>query len=103
MSEHYDGEERRSAGRSDWTSLSAWADAVKQVGIPGAIAIGLVYVGATQVPKIVTQLEVLTVEVRATQGLIREHIAQQEKILQVSRRTCWLAASDDAGRKSCYE
>lgn len=102
--ETYVGHDRRLIGpRNDWTSLSAWAEAVKTVGIPGAIAIGLVYAGATQVPKIVTKLEVLVVEVQATRELVREHINQQERILRVTQRTCWLAAKDDEGRKSCYE
>ena len=96
-------EPRVNGGNGEWTSLKAWANAIGVVGIPGAIALFVVYLGATQLPKLVTAVETAIVEVRRTQDLIREHSMQTDKLIWVARQTCWNAAKDDDARRKCYD
>ena len=101
----YTGPERRNGNGNgkDWTSLKAWAQAIGVVGIPGAIAIGLVYVGATQLPMLVRQIDVLTLEVRQNRDAIREHDAHVQMLVRIAQKACMNSAKDDAARQSCFD
>ena len=90
--------------------LKAWASAIGVVGIPGAIAIFLVYVGATEVPRLARGVEQSLVESRQTRELLEEQIELTKTMLQVVRWTCAAAAvnqktpeAQQAARDKCYE
>lgn len=88
----------------DWTSLRAWAQAIGYIGIPGAIAIGLVYVGATEIPRLARQQQEILSEIR----LSREQQTQQNELLnsliRISQRTCSNAAGkDENARQKCFD
>lgn len=104
-SERYTGPERRNGnGSNEWTSLSAWAKAIGIVGIPGAIAIFLVYAGAQTLPQISKTLEVLVTEVRQLEKLQSENIELSKRIIRISERTCSNAAGkDDNARQRCFD
>lgn len=98
------GENGNGKGGGDWTALRAWADAIARVGIPGAIALFVVYLGATQLPKLVIAVETAIVEVRLTRDLLREHMLQTERQTRILQQTCWNAAHGDiVSQRKCYE
>ena len=110
----FGGPDRRSAGprRADngngngngsWTSLKAWSTAIGVVGIPGAIAIFLVYLGGTRVPELerkIQSLEITSNRIVENQDKILTRI---ETMIRVSFRACSNAAKDDASRQRCFE
>ncbi len=87
----------------DWTSLKAWANAVGVVGIPGAIAFFLVYMGATYIPKMVSNMDVINVELQHSREVLREHIAQTDRLIRIIQRTCSNAAKDETARQRCFD
>jgi hypothetical protein len=102
----YYGVDRRttaSNNRGDWTSLKAWAQAIGIVGIPGAIAIFLVYVGAQQIPALVRGLDVVTLEVRKNGEALREHQASIQSLVRIAQKACMNAAKDDSARQNCFD
>lgn len=87
----------------DWTSLRAWANAIGIVGIPGAVTIFLVYLGGTELPKLVRTMEMNVIETRQNQALIREHIEQTNMLIRITQRTCSNAARDENARQGCFD
>lgn len=92
------------------TMLKQWANAIGVVGIPGAIAIFLVYVGATEIPKLSRGAEQAIAEARQTRALIEQQIEQTRQLIVITQRTCASAAllakteeQRDAARARCYE
>ena len=90
--------------------LKAWASAIGVVGIPGAIAVFLVYVGATEIPKLARGVEQSLVEARQTRELMEEQLEISKTLLQVTRWTCASAASlaktpeaQQMTRDKCYD
>jgi hypothetical protein len=99
----YKGTDRREYNGRDWTSLRAWAQAIGLIGIPGTIALYVVYIGATEIPKISQKLEVLVTETRQNRELIREHTQQMLVLTNIQRRTCSNAAKDEYARQRCFD
>lgn len=87
----------------DWMSLRAWSQAIGIIGIPGAIAIYLVYIGATQVPKLVVGQEASMARDAATQEKIKELIEVQNATLRTLQKICVSLAKDDDGRQRCFD
>jgi hypothetical protein len=85
------------------TALKAWANAIGIVGIPGSIAIFLVYIGATEIPKLVRTGELAVAEIRQTRDLLREHIEQTNMLIRVTQRTCSNSAKDENARQNCFD
>ena len=90
------------AGR-DWTSLKAWSQAVGFIGIPGTIAIFLVYVGATEVPRIARQQELLLQEIGKTQSKLDELISLTRTSIRIAQSSCLNSARDDNARQRCFD
>lgn len=108
QSTDYAGPDRRNGlgngNGNEWKSLTAWANAMRIVGIPGAIAIFLVYVGATEVPKLATAINVAITEIRLVHELFREHVDQTTHLIHIAERACRnaaKAAKDDYARDHC--
>jgi len=95
-------------GRSD--RIHIWARAIGMVGIPGVLAIGFGYVGATKIPAIERELVLQTVEAQQTRATIA---AGNEQLRQLNERVdrfiriaiigCQNAAKDDDARNRCLE
>lgn len=95
---------------SDSSMLKQWANAIGIVGIPGAIAIFLVYVGATEIPKLSRGVEQAIIESKQTQAMLERQIEQTQVLIAVTQRTCAsvavLAKTEEAkemAREKCYE
>lgn len=100
----YSGPERRNGiGNGDWTSLKAWANAIGIIGIPGAIAIYLVYIGATEMPKLVVNSSQAIVEIQKTRDTLRDHIVQTDILIRAIERTCVGVAKDSDARARCLD
>ncbi len=90
--------------RGDWTSLKAWANAIGIVGIPGAIAVFVVYMGATELPKLVKATEQAVVETRAMREVLEEQRDVLERLIRMTQRTCNNAAGkDENARQRCFD
>ena len=87
----------------DWTSLKAWASAIGVIGIPGTIAVFLVYIGATEIPKITRATDLAVVEIRANQRIMNEHTMQLDRILRMAQRICANTAKTDEQRERCFD
>lgn len=96
---HNDGGTRSSS----WTSPSEWGKFLKDIGIPGSIAIFLVYQGATEIPKIIRTMEQAVSEARQNREILNAHVQQTEKLIRVLQWTCWNAAKDENSRRSCFD
>lgn len=83
------------------TSLSAWSKAIKEVGIPGSIAVFVVYMLGSYVPQIVKLLDILIVEQRQTREAMREHDMRSEQVLRAVERLCWVIAETDVEKDKC--
>ena len=114
MAEPYTGTDRRHNGRDrrhgnsqnsgrDWTSLKAWAQAIGFVGIPGAIALFVVYIGATEIPKITRQQELHSVKLEQSLARGAYLIELTTTILRTTQRACSNAAKDEPARQKCFD
>ena len=86
-----------------WTSLKAWSQAIGIIGIPGAIAIFLVYVGATEIPKIARQQEQLHTAVQDNRARLAELAAIADDLTRHMQRICSNTAKDDDARQRCFD
>ena len=87
----------------DWSSLKAWASAIGVIGIPGTIAIFLVYIGATEVPRLTRQTDVAIAEIRTNQKIMQEHTMQLDPLIRMSQRICSNVAKTDDQRERCFD
>jgi hypothetical protein len=84
-------------------SISAWARAIAMVGIPGVIAIFLVYVGATEIPRIRMMVEENRKYTEFNRELLREHVAQNDELVRIVRWICVGVSKDDHDRRQCFQ
>ena len=87
----------------DWTSLRSWSQAIGIIGIPGAIAIFLVYVGATEIPKIARQQEQLQTAVNDNRARLAELNVIADDLMRHLQRICSNTAKDDDARQRCFD
>ncbi len=97
----YSGNGGNGDQKSNWKSPKEIAASIKEIGIPGAIAIFMVYMLATEIPKIARGLDRLVVEVQLNREQVDKHIEQMAEVVRVSRQGCRNAAKDDYARRSC--
>lgn len=90
-------------GNGGWTSLKAWSSAIGLVGIPGTIAIFLVYVGANRVPQIERQIEVLIVKQEEIIRNQEQLLVTLNEMIRVTQRACSNAARDENARQRCFD
>jgi len=98
--------DKRPNGREpqkDWTSLRAWSQAIGIIGIPGTIAIFLVYMGASEVPRLARQQELMLREIQATQAQIAELVDLTATLIRIAQRSCSNSAKDDNARQRCFD
>lgn len=95
----YSGADRRNGnGVLPW-----WVRAIAVVGIPGALALYLVYVGAQLAPRILATAEAAHSESIRTRELLREHIQSEEQMYRLLQRICSNAARGDDDRQRCFD
>jgi glutamine synthetase adenylyltransferase len=81
----------------------AWVRAAAVVGIPGLIAVFLVGVGATEIPRLSREIASSRQEVEVMQDLLREHIKQNDETLRLMRWICAGVAKTEPDRRQCFE
>lgn len=84
-------------------SISAWAKAVTMVGIPGVIAIFLVYVNATEIPRLAALMEETRKQTEFNRELLREHVSQNDEMLRLMRWVCVGVLKDENDKRQCFE
>jgi len=83
--------------------IKAWTQAIAIIGIPGAIAVYLVYMGSTELPNIRRQNETIIQEMRQTRERTEELIKLTNVMISIGQRICWNAAKDDNARQRCFD
>src|SRR5262245_42753575 len=92
-----------SNGDSTFVGLPLWSRVVAMVGIPGAIAFFLVYIGAMQVPRIAAALEGLHVEAAQIHVTLAAMQKEQEDTYRLLQRICSSIAKTDEERSRCFD
>ncbi len=87
-----------------WTNgLPIWARAITIIGVPSAIAIFLVWVGANDLPKIHLQVAQNALDIQRNTELLRE-LKNQNYIIQRSLvRICSNTAKSHDERQKCFD
>lgn len=99
ISPDYDGDDRRSPlGDLPW-----WVRAIAIIGVPSAIAVFLVYVGAMEVPKIKAEQIATKVEVVENQRLLALQAEQNAAIYRMLVRVCSNTSHTEDERQRCFE
>jgi len=80
-----------------------WVRAIAIIGIPGVLAIYLVYVGAQELPSIRRAAEQTEREVVANREVIRGLITQTDALQRTVQRICYNTAKTDAERDRCFD
>lgn len=100
----YEGPERcHDGGDGEGSGLVFWMRAVAVVGIPGAIAIFLVYVGATEIPKIARQTQQNHDAMMRMQEMSQQHSEHSAAMFRMLQRICSNTARNDAERERCFD
>jgi hypothetical protein len=97
-------ERRRKEDAADWMNgLPAWARFVWRIGIPGAIALFLVWQGASQLPQLVRQYEALRAQVAQIADVQSQHQRDSEATFRMLQRICSNTAKTDEERNRCFD
>lgn len=93
----YEGEDRRTL------ELPWWVRAIAVIGIPGAIAVFLVWVGAQEVPKIKLEVASARAVSEQNQRLLMDHQEQTAAMYRMLQRICSNTARNDDDRQRCFD
>src|SRR5262245_58534823 len=103
-SPRYAGPERRaSEDIGPFAGLPQWAKVISIVGIPGGIALFLVWIGAQSIPEIKTELVAYRMEAERARQAIQQQTQQSEQIYRMLQRICAEVAKTDEGRARCFD
>lgn len=89
--------------RNDWAVLPPWVRAIAVVGIPGVIAIFLVWTVASDLPNISRNVEQVRVEVLANRELLKQQNVRTEAHFRLLQRICSNTARDAYERQRCFD
>ena len=91
-------------------NLNNWARAIAMVGIPGVIALALVWVMGREIPNIVRvgqQNHELLLQIgreqKEAQRMLREQNEIMEELFRMMQRVCANTAKDNAGAVRCFD
>lgn len=90
-------------GARNGGSLPAWAHAIATIGIPGAIALFLVYVGSQTLPTLRRELVAIRISYEKIAQGQEDVIAREGEILRRLQRVCVNLAHDDQERAKCLD
>ncbi len=93
----------QSNGGGPHVTLKAWAQVIGMIGIPGVMALWLVYVGSTEVPQIRRQQEQIITEQRALRERQEQVIQLMNRLIYVTQQACYNAGRDDNARQRCFD
>lgn len=105
----YRGSERRRAEQpsrrqSDTMSpLPVWLKAIVTLGVPGAIAIFLVWVGSQELPRLNQQAMLTHAEVMQLKDHMRSVLDQMQTNYRMLQRLCSNTAKTDDERTRCFD
>lgn len=94
-------EERQS--QSWMEAIPPWARFITIVGIPGAIALFLVWMMAKDVPQATRQLEAIITEQKYTRDRDAERAVKQDQMFRLLQRICTNTAKSDTERQRCFD
>ena len=86
-----------------WTSLKAWSTAIGVVGIPGAIALFLVYDGSTRRAELERQFQAIIIKQDQTIQNQEALRLKMDTMIRVSLRACSNTARDEEARARCFD
>lgn len=101
----YDGPDRRGSGddASPFAGLPGWTKALAVVGIPGALALFLVWVGSQSLPKLEAELIAMRLEAERNRLAVQQQVTQGEQMYRLMQRICANAAKSDDERSRCFD
>src|SRR5262245_33413950 len=97
-----DGPERREDG-GPFAGLPAWTKALAVVGIPGAIALFVVWVGSQSLPKLEAELIAMRLEAERNRLAVQQQVTQGEQMYRLMQRICANGAKSDDERGRCFD
>jgi len=90
--------------RDSWAEgVPLWARMIAIVGIPGVIAIFLVYVGAGLLPKMARQSLETQSAIQRLQDQQAEHVRDTAAIVRTLQRICVNTATTAEARERCFQ
>jgi hypothetical protein len=103
--DRYAGPERRREREDDgpFAGLPVWVRGLAVVGIPGGIALFLVWIGASYIPQIATELSAFRLEAERSRLAVERQINQNDQSYRMLQRICAEVAKTDEGRSRCFE
>jgi hypothetical protein len=96
----YHGPERRS---HDESPLPIWLKTIVALGVPGAIAVYLVWVGSNELPRLNRQALLTHEEVVRLKDSSREQLEQLRTNYRMLQRLCANTAKTDDERQRCFD
>lgn len=84
-------------------ALRSWSRIITLIGVPGVIAIYLVYQGSTQLPRIHDSQTAIMLACSANQEKIEELRDRIDVLESIIRRTCYNAARTNEDRNLCFQ
>ncbi len=98
-----DRRRRQDEGSRDplFNGVPAWVKGIAVVGIPGTIALFLVYQNATQQPKIAEQLAALTSIIRLDHETRQQDAIKTEQLYRMLQAICSNTAKTEEARIAC--
>lgn len=83
--------------------LPPWARAAAIVGIPGTIAMFLVWMGASEVPRISARVEQNQTSINTLIELNRQQERRTEELVRLLQRLCSNTARSADDRQRCFD
>jgi len=74
-----------------------------KIGVPAAIALFLVYMGAKTLPQMAENILLQRMATERLEALVREDGIKHEELLRMLRRICSNTSKDDEARERCFE
>jgi hypothetical protein len=84
-------------------ALPLWARVIALVGIPGAIAMFLVYAQTQTLPAIQRELQTLRISYEKALDTQRDLLAKQEEAVRLLQKVCSNTAKSDQERQRCFD
>lgn len=95
----YEGEDRRAPS----SYLPWWVRTIVIIGPTSAIAIYLVYIVATEVPKLKAEQIAIHAEVAEGNRLLMRHVEQEAAVFRMTQRVCSNTARTEEQRQRCFD
>jgi hypothetical protein len=96
-------QDRHNSGDSAFAGLPLWSRVVAMVGIPGAIAFFLVWMGAQTLPQIQADMNAFRVGLERQHALYEQQVRSSEETFRLLQRICSNSAKTDEERQRCFD